>query len=155
MTLYELLKTIHVLAAVAWVGGVIISQVLAMLALKEARGNPQKMIEFVKDQAWLGKRYFAPASIVVILAGVAMVIESGWNFSDLWIAIGIVIYVISVVIGMFFLSPQSEKLVAAAAERGLEDAGVQQMTDRLTLLSRVDLVLLVLVVADMVIKPTL
>lgn len=153
MTLYELFKTLHVLAAVAWVGGVIISQVLAAIAVKAARENPQKLIEFVKDQAWLGQRYFAPASIVVILAGVAMVIESGWNFSDLWIVIGIAIYLVSVVIGMFFLTPGSEKMLAVATERGVEDPETQQLAQRLTTLSRVDLVLLVLVVADMVVKP--
>jgi len=153
MTLYELLKTLHVLAAVAWVGGVIISQVLAGVAVKAAPTNPQKLVEFVRDQAWLGKRYFAPASIVVILAGVAMVIESGWNFSDLWIVIGITIYVVSVVLGIAFLTPGSEKMLAVATARGVEDPEAQQLAQRLTMLSRVDLVLLVLVVVNMVIKP--
>ena len=151
MDLYEFFKTLHVLAAVAWVGGVILSQVLASYAVNS--GDPQRLIGFVRDQAALGKKYFAPASGVVILAGVAMVIESGWDFSDLWIVIGIAIYVISVVIGIFFLTPRSEKMLALATERGTGDAEVQEMAKSLTLLSRVDLVLLVLVVADMVIKP--
>lgn len=153
MTVYEVFKTLHVLAAVAWVGGVIISQVLASLAVKETQTDPGKLVGFVEDQAWLGKHYFAPASIVVILAGVAMVIESGWNFSDLWIVIGITLYVISVIIGIAFLTPGSEKMLALANERGLADGEVQQAAQRLTMLSRIDLLILVLVVADMVIKP--
>lgn len=151
MSPYELFKTIHVLAAIAWVGGVIVSQVLASLAVQS--GDPQKLIGFVKDQAWLGKRYFAPASVLVILGGIAMVIESGWNFSDLWIVIGISIYVVSVIIGMFFLTPGSEKMLVLANERGTEDQATQDAARRLTMLSQVDLVLLVLVVAVMVIKP--
>ena len=149
--MYELFKTIHVLAAVAWVGGVILSQVNGALAARS--GEQARMLGFIRDQAWLGKRYFAPASITLIVAGVVMVADSGWEFSDTWIVIGIALWVASVVIGAGFLGPRSEKLMTDVEQKGLDDPGVQSLSRQLAMLSRVDLVILVLVVIDMVVKP--
>ena len=150
--MYELFKTIHVIAAVAWVGGVILSQVNGALAARS--GEQTRMLGFIHDQAWLGKRYFAPAAITLIIAGIAMVIESGYQFSDLWIVIGIALWVASVVIGAGFLGPRSEKLLTDVEQKGMDDPGVQSLSRQLAMLSRVDLVILVLVVIDMVaLKP--
>lgn len=151
MDLYELFKTIHVIAAVMWVGGVILSQVYAAVAF--GSGEKTRVLGFIRIQAWLGKRYFAPASVVLILAGIAMVIESGWEFADIWIVMGITLWVASVIIGAGFLTPRSEKLTVELEQKGLDDPGVQGLADQLALLSRADLVILLLVVIVMVVKP--
>ena len=151
MSLYELFKTIHVLGAVAWGGAVIVTQFLAFLAVRS--GDQQRMLGFVEDQNWLGKHYFAPTAITVLVAGIAMVIESGWEFEDPWIAIGLVLFFATVFLGMFVLGPKGEKLAAAIREKGLSDPGVQAQSQQLANLSRIDLMLLVLIIADMVIKP--
>ena len=151
MDLYEALKYIHILAAVAWVGGVIRGHVHgAWVNRKDA--DPSEMLRYIQLEAFLGQRYYMPASIIVVLAGVGMVLESGWNFSDTWIVIGIVLYLTSVVIGAVVLTPQSEKIVAGLAA-GPPDAALQETIKKVVLLSRIDLVILVLVIADMVIKP--
>lgn len=151
MSLYEFLKTIHVLAAVAWGGAAAVSHFLGFLA--ERSGDPQRMATYVEDQAWLGKHYYAPASITVLIAGIAMVVVSGWQFTDAWIVIGLVLFLMIVPLGMFVLSPKSEQLAAAIRERGLEDPGVQAQAEQLKRFALIDLLLLVLVIADMVIKP--
>ncbi|HJR44004.1 MAG TPA: DUF2269 family protein [Actinomycetota bacterium] len=145
------MKTIHVVAAVVWIGGVILSQVNGALAAKS--GEQARMLGFIRFQAWLGKAYFAPASIVLLIAGVVMVIDSGWEFSDLWIVIGIALYALSVIIGALLLTPKSEQLTAGIEQKGMGDAGVQSLAGQLALLSRVDLLILVLVVINMVVKP--
>ena len=149
--MYDLFKTLHVAAAVAWVGGVILSQVNAALAARS--GVPARMLGFIRIQGWLGQRYFAPLAGVVVLAGVAMVIESGWEFSDTWIVIGIALFVISSVIGAGFLTPRSEQLATALEQKGMDDPEVQSLNKQLATLSRVDFLILVLVVIDMVVKP--
>lgn len=151
MDLYELFKTIHVVAAVAWVGGVILSQVNAALAFSS--GEQARILGFIRIQGWLGQRYFAPASGILILAGVAMVIESGWEFADLWIVIGIALWLSSSVIGAAFLGPRSERLTADIEQKGWDDPGVQALAKQVGLLARVDMVILLLVVIDMVVKP--
>ena len=149
--MYELFKTIHIVAAVVWVGGVILSQVNGALAARS--GEQARLLGFVKDQAWLGKHYYAPAAITLVIAGIVMVVDSGWEFSDLWIVIGIALWALSVIIGMFFLGPKSEQLVATVEQKGMGDAGAQSLNRQLALLSQVDLVILVLVVINMVVKP--
>lgn len=149
--MYELFKTIHIIAAVLWVGAVILSQVNGALAARS--GEQARMLGFVRDQAWLGKHYFAPTAVILLIAGMVMVVDSGWAFSDLWIVIGIALFAASVIIGMFFLGPKSERLIVDIEQKGMGDAGVQQLGKQLALLSQVDLVILVLVVANMVIKP--
>src|SRR5687768_17522299 len=97
MDLFELLKLIHVLGAIAWVGGAILSQAQAFWVNR--RNSPPDFVAFIDFQAWLSTRYFAPLSGVVVAAGIGMVIQSGYNFSDLWIVIGLVLFTISAVVG--------------------------------------------------------
>ncbi len=151
MTLYELMKTIHVLAAAAWVGGAVISHVQGALIAKSK--DQQRVLNFVKEQNWLGTRYFAPLAVVVLIAGIVMVVDSGWNFSDLWIVIGLVLFAATVFVGAGMLGPQGKKLETAIEARGLDDPGSQQLWTTFKNTSSIDLVLLVLVVSDMVIKP--
>jgi hypothetical protein len=154
MDLYEALKYIHVLAAAAWVGGVVLSQVQGAWVNK--KNDPHDFNSFIEFQAYLGTRYFMPLAITVLVAGVAMVLDAeAWGFGDTWILIGIVIYAASVAIGAGFLGPQSEKIREALAAGGPPDTALQAKIKNVVLASRVDFVLMVLVVGDMVIKPGL
>ena len=154
MSIYELLKLIHVLGAITWVGTSIEQQLVGARAM--ASNQRGRLAHFVDEAEWVGVRIMTPAAIFVVIAGVLMVIESGWNFSDNWILIGIVgLFVLTSLNGMVFLTPQTKKLKPLMAERGEDDAGVQALVKRVTLASRIDLLILIAVVADMIIKPGL
>lgn len=154
MDLYEALKFIHVLAAASWVGGVVLSQVQGAWVNK--KNDPHDFSSFIEFQAYLGTRYFMPLAITVLAAGVAMVLDAeAWGFGDTWILIGIVLYAASVAIGAGFLGPQSEKIREALAAGGPPDTALQAKIKNVVLASRVDFVIMVLVVGDMVIKPGL
>jgi uncharacterized membrane protein len=150
MDLYEGLKTVHVLAAIAWVGGAILSQVHAAWVIN--RAQPEEFSSFVDFQAMLSKRYFAPLSGVVLLAGIWMVIDR-WSFSDTWVIIGLVLFAITALTGSLYLGPQTDKIKASLATGG--DTELQQKIERIVLATRIDLAVLIAVVADMVIKPGL
>lgn len=153
MTLYEFLKLVHVLGAIAWVGTSIEQQLVGARAMSSnARG---RLAHFVDEAEWVGVRIMTPAAILVVIAGVLMVIESGWNFSDSWILIGIGLFVLTSLNGMVFLTPQTKRLKLSIAERGEDDASVQALVKKVTLASRIDLLILIAIVADMVIKPGL
>jgi uncharacterized membrane protein len=153
MTLYEFLKLVHVLGAIAWVGTSIEQQLVGARAMSSnAKG---RLAHFVDEAEWVGVRIMTPAAILVVIAGVLMVIESGWNFSDTWILIGIGLFVLTSLNGMVFLTPQTKRLKLSIAERGEDDASVQALVKRVTLASRIDLLVLIAIVADMVIKPGL
>lgn len=59
----------------------------------------------------------------------------------------------SAIVGAGFLSPESGRLRDLMKQKGLEDPEVQARVKRITMVVRIDFLLLVLIVADMVIKP--
>ncbi len=94
-----------------------------------------------------------PASIVVLAAGIWMVATSGWNFTDLWIILGLIGIAFSATVGAAFLGPESGRIGQLSAERGDDDPEVQRRINRIFLVSRVELVLLISVVLVMALKP--
>jgi uncharacterized membrane protein len=103
-TVYDWLKTFHVVAAVIWVGGDVM---LLVLARRIVRANdPRQKAAFVHDVGEVGQRFIAPTSLVVIAFALALVIYSpAWNFSDPWIAIAIAGYLATFVTGAFITGP--------------------------------------------------
>jgi hypothetical protein len=78
---------------------------------------------------------------------------STWNFSDAWILLGLLGYAATFVTGAFFLGPEAGKLGRIVDERPADDPEVRARMHRIFVISRIDLVVLILVVADMVFKP--
>ena len=152
MSYYEFLKFVHVVMAVVWVGGGITIQILAFKLQKEQNGP--RMASFAKDAGFLGERVFGPASGVLLLAGILMVVDT-WDFSDTFIIIGIVGFLATVVTGLFFLTPESKKVGAIIEQRGPDDPEAQAGIRRLITISRIDAVVLLVVIFNMVTKPGL
>jgi uncharacterized membrane protein len=148
---YDTLKFLHVLAAIIWVGSGIYAQALAMKVL--GQGDPARMAALAKDVGDLGKRLITPAAIAVLVFGVWLVAVSEWNFSDTWIVLGLVGIALTIVTGAGFLGPESERLGKLIDERGPTDPEIGRRIRRIVSVSRIDLVVLTLVVADMVFKP--
>ncbi|MDQ3954978.1 MAG: DUF2269 domain-containing protein [Actinomycetota bacterium] len=151
MRRYELLKTIHVFFAVIWVGGAATTQVLAT---RLSRANePVRLAAFAKDVEFVGTRIFTPSSVVVLGAGIWMVAISGWNFTDLWIVLGLIGIAFSATVGAAFLGPESGRIGKLIEAKGPDDAEVTARLRRIFLVSRVELVVLLLIVINMVVRP--
>lgn len=150
---YDALKFFHVLAAITWVGSAIYAQVLATKVMAE--GDPARLAATAKDIGDLGKRLITPAAIAVLVFGVWLVAVSAWNFTDTWVALGLVGIAITIVTGAGFIGPESERLGKLGAERDPSDPEIRRRIKRIFAISisRIDLVVLILVVADMVFKP--
>jgi uncharacterized membrane protein len=148
---YDTLKFLHVLAAITWVGSAIYAQALATKVMGE--GDPARLAATAKDIGDLGKRLITPAAIAVLLLGVWIVAVSPWNFTDTWVLLGLIGIGITIVTGAGFLGPESERLAKLSAERDPSDPEIQRRIKRIFTVSRVDVIVLVLVVADMVFKP--
>lgn len=151
MSLYEGLLAVHILAAVLWVGG---AAMILILFTKLSKANEGPTIGKLGNIAGeLGTKYFMPLSIVVLGSGIWMVLEGGWEFEDLWVVFGLLGIVATVVIGAGFLGPGGEKLNVLVAEKGPGAPEVVAQQEKMMMLSRLDLAILVLVVLDMAIKP--
>ena len=147
---YDTLKFLHVLASISWVGSAIYAQVLATKVMGEGRRGPHGLDGEGRRRS---RRLITPSAIAVLVFGVWMVAVSDWNFSDTWILLGLIGIAITIVTGAGFLGPESERLARLGAERDPSDPDVQRRILRIFVISRIDLVVLVLVVAVMVFKP--
>jgi uncharacterized membrane protein len=154
MTLYEFLLFVHIAATVVWVGAGLCSLVLAIGYDRD--GDEPAIRRFLADQERLATRLFIPASLTVVIFGIALVIESdAWTFDYLWIVLGLVGFAATFVTGLFMIKPASER-IGAAMEREGGRLTPQLRTDirKLIVMARLDYVVLFLVIGDMVFKPT-
>ena len=151
MDYFDLILFGHLLAVVIWIGG---GAMLQVLAFRARRAGPEHVVRFAADVEWVGTRVFVPASLAVVVFGFLLVDEIGYSLGDLWISVALAVYLFSFVLGAGFLGPESGRVAALAEERGAADEEVQRRLRRVFLLSRIELVLLILVILDMVVKPT-
>jgi uncharacterized membrane protein len=149
---YTVLKTLHVLAAVTWVGGNVVLQILATRVQRER--DASRLADMAGHFEFVGTRVFTPASLLLVVLGVWMVlISQAWDFEQPWIVAAIAMFAYSFVSGAFYLGPNLGKLKRIYGERGVDAPEAVALTNRLFVVSRIELVLLLLIVADMVIKP--
>lgn len=155
LTLYTALKGAHVLLAVLWVGGGLCITILALRAQRSK--DPARLVAIARDAEWLGTRVFVPSSILLFLLGCGLLEttygKALWSWSCAWVIVGIAGFAISFVVGAAYLGPTSGKIGKLLVERGPEDPEVQRLIARILLVARIDVVILLLVVADMVLKP--
>src|SRR3954470_9870480 len=154
MTWYELFLFIHIGGSIVWIGAGFLSLLLAPTYDRES--DEVAIKRFLHDQEWLAMKLFVPASLIVVVMGIALVIESdAWTFSYLWIVLGLVGYAATFVTGFFFLRPASEGIGAEMErEGGRLTPELRVRIRKLIVMARVDYVTFALVVLDMVAKPT-
>ena len=151
--MYEFLLTIHVLAAVIWVGGGITIHVLGRRVLK--RGDDQEVYEFSKEINTVAMRLYAPTSLILLVAGILLVNEAGYEFSQTWITLAFIGWAFSFVVGIGYYGPQDKKLQALVAAEGPTAPGVVENVRQALMVNSFEILILVLVVIDMTVKPGL
>ena len=148
---YALFRVVHITMAVFWVGG---GLTLTVLGLKAERStDPLEMATLARQAAFTGERFFAPAGMVVLLMGIAMMINTNWGWGKFWVIAGLIGYAATFVTGIGFLSPLAKKVDALITEKGPTAPETQAAIQRILLVARIDIGVLLLVVADMVTKP--
>jgi uncharacterized membrane protein len=152
MTRYDAYKFIHVTAAIVWLGAGVMIQVLAARAQRTR--DDDYLQRLFRDAGVLSKVLFIPASLTVVVFGVLMVVDGPWDFEPLWIVLGLCGYATTFVTGAFILGPRAEKTSARYEQEGRMTPSIAAEMRRVLLIARVDTVVLFLVVAVMVIKPT-
>ena len=148
---YAVFKTVHVVFAVAWIGGGLMITILGLRAQRET--DPRAVVTIAQQAAFAGEKIFAPAGLVVFLMGIAMMINTNWGWGTFWIDAGLVGYAATFITGLTVLSPLAKKIGASAEQNGPEHPATIALIDRILLLARVDMAVLLLVIVDMVTKP--
>src|SRR6185295_16646848 len=112
MSTYEFLLFAHLLFVVTWVGTDIGIQVLSFRVLG---AGPQRTVEFSADIEWLGTRLLIPAALLVVVFGVLLVNNVGFEFGDTWIILGFLGFLFSAGVGSAFLGPETGRISRLAA----------------------------------------
>jgi hypothetical protein len=135
MTWYTFFKSVHVVAAALWVGGAAMIQALALRIVRT--GDARRQADFAKDTEIVGMRLFIPTTWILLLAGIAMMINLDWSWGQNWI-----------------VGPEGGRIAAVIEREGPASPEVQARIRRILTVSRCELVILVTVIVNMVVKPT-
>jgi uncharacterized membrane protein len=151
MTWYSLFKSLHVIAAVIWVGGAAMIQAYAFRILRT--GDGRRQADFSKDTEVVGMRVFVPASLILFLAAIAMMVNLHWSWNQNWIVLGLIAFGLSFVLGAGFLGPEGGRIAELIEREGPDSPAVQARIRRILTVSRCELIVLLTVIVNMVVKP--
>ena len=104
--MYQVLLYVHIICAVIWVGGAFFSQLLALRV--ERSTDPADLPKLGRNLEFLGLRVFLPASILLFLAGAAMVAQQ-WGFGQTWVAVSMGLWLLSVIAGAIYIGPRTRR----------------------------------------------
>ena len=146
---YGVMKLLHIAAAVVWVGG---ATFLTIYGMRIAATKVSHRVAFA-NQALFAGRVFMISAIVVLAAGIWLVVDGPWEWSDAFISIGFLGIALGAVLGPAFYAPQSKALIAEL-ESG-DEAAAEARSKRLGMVSTLEVVFLFVVIWAMVYKPGL
>jgi uncharacterized membrane protein len=151
-TLYDWLLFLHVLAAMVWVGGGVMLAVLAARVVRDP--DPGAVGRFTGSLRVLGPLVLAPATVAVLGLGMWLVVDSeAWDFGQLWVQLGLGLFVAAFLVGAVW---QSRSALAATRAAGREDdAEARRQLRRWLAGYWLIVALLVVAVWDMTTKPGL
>ena len=151
MTWYTFFKSAHIIAAAVWVGGAFMIQALAFRITRT--GDGRRQAEFAKDTEVVGMRVFIPATWILLLAGIAMMINFDWSWGQNWIVLGLISFALSFIVGAGFLGPEGGRIAAVIEREGPTSPEALARIRRILLISRIELVVLMTVIVNMTVKP--
>ena len=152
MSWYELLQFLHVLAIATWFGSALAIMVLATRSVGVG-GMP--FGTFALNAGWWAGRAHPAAGVILLLTGFGMVAEGDLSMGELWLTLALIGLVVAMGIGGALIGRTAsdlEKRITGNGGAMPEDA--RPIADRLILYARIELAVLVLVIADMVAKPS-
>jgi len=151
---FAVFKWIHVSVAVFWVGGGLLLTVLGLKA--ETSSDPNEIVTLARWAAWSGEKLFAPAGLVVLAMGIAMLVHGNGelvHWDKFWVIVGLVGYASTFVTGIAVLSPMAKKIAELSETKGATAPETVAVIRRILLIARFDVAVLLVVIADMITKP--
>lgn len=149
MDLYLLLKLVHILGAIVWVGGASVLTLLVMLL--DRKGDDLATLTSLDYIGTLGSRVFAPVGLLTILTGLTLGWLGGWGFAA-WTVLAALTVACTFLLGALVLGPASERTVRIWKQEG-DLAAAMALGRRALRLTKLDLGAQFAIIALMVLKP--
>jgi uncharacterized membrane protein len=148
MDLFLLLKLVHVLLAILWVGGAAVLTFVIMVVDRDR--NDEATLSAVSHMALAGQRIFGPGSMLTILTGLALAWMGGYGFAA-WTVLSAAIVAVTTTLGLTVLGPTSGKCVALWKQG--DTAGAARLGRKVMHVVKADLLAQFAIIALMVLKP--
>jgi uncharacterized membrane protein len=148
----DFLLAAHILCAVIWVGGGVTMHIFGRIA---AREGPERQLAFTEQSIKIGNRLYAPLSVILLIAGVLLVDELGYDYGDVWITIGFLGFLTSFVLGVGYYARAGRRYAEVSAGAGPGSPEAEAIYRRTAAVNLFELTVLLLVVIDMAVKPGL
>lgn len=127
----EVLLTIHILSAAAWIGGGLFASLSFKHLIKSIGMKPVAALEEA-----LGSKFFGTAVGLLLLSGIGLVLTAEeYGFGEAFVLIGIGVVVVDGIIEGAIVGPRAKKLT---------ESGDDRTSDYLKLLTQSSVVLLLL-----------
>lgn len=140
----DLLLFLHIAAAILILGSLIF---MDMIVPGMVRGGREYLPALRKLHA-LG-RVFGPSAFIVFLLGVGLVLKTNYEFSETWIGLSMLLFVVAAVNGAVFIG---KTLTSAIGKIG-EGHDVDAEAKRLGMLGGINILVFLAITYLMVVKP--
>jgi uncharacterized membrane protein len=152
ITLYAVLKFVHVILAIIAVGtnatyGIWLARVAS--APPETHGYVLRGIKRLDD--WFAN----PAYVLLAVTGLLTALVGGLPLATYWIAGGIVLWALAIVLGFFVYTPLLRTQIRALETRGADSTEYREAASSARLMGILIGIIVVVIVFLMVTKPTI
>lgn len=148
MTYRDILLVLHIVGVGTWFGANIVQAVVPPVA---ARAGKAALAGWYRVSADLSRRLYMPAAILILVTGVALVINSdAYGFGSIFVTIGLGMIIVGAVLGIVVFAPGAE--AAADAVESEDQSSIRSSVSRLTAWGLVDTLLLLVTITAMVLR---
>lgn len=151
MTAYDLLRFVHVLFAVTAVG----ANVTYSVWLAHAAREPEHLDYALRGIALLDSRVATPAYIMLLVTGVALVLQGNVSWRASWLVTAVGLYALAAVVGAAWYAPLLRAQVVTLRRSGLASDDYRAIDQRARTVGLAIVVVVLAVVYLMVTKPRL
>lgn len=149
MDLYPWLKLLHILFAIVAVGFNISYGIWQVRAARE----PEHMGYALRGIKFLDDRVANPAYAGLLVVGVILVLIGPYEFTALWVAVAIGLYLVMGAVAILLYSPTLTRQIAAYEAGGAGSAEFAALGARGRMLGIMLAVLVIAIIVLMVVKP--
>ncbi|MGH2710767.1 MAG: DUF2269 family protein [Actinomycetota bacterium] len=151
MSLFEIVKFVHILSAIVAVGFNLSYGVLTSRSAKE----PEHELHVLRTIKVLDQRFANVGYGILLATGIWMILITPYELTELWILLGIGLYTLATLIGIIVYAPLIRRQLAILQAEGPGSAGYRHLTERAKRLGVTLSLMVIVIVFLMVTKPTL
>ena len=150
MQIWQVFRLVHVLAVISAVG----ANATYQFWYARAGRDSAQLVWVIEGVRRLDQRVANPSYLLAFLAGAATVLTGPYSFSSLWISASVVLFIVVAAIGGALYAPAMRRQ-QALAQADPSSADYDTAARRSRMLGTLATALVVVIVALMVVKPTL